>query len=76
MRHMEIDKEKMSGHDCRAMARNILDEVLGYWPEIIEQQLAIQVRDPLEHAFNRTVDLYQRKRTMQALADYLDDLKA
>ena len=75
MRRMEIDKEEMSGHGFRAMARTILDEVLGYRPEIIEQQLAHQVRDPLGRAYNRTTHLEERRAMMQAWADYLDTLK-
>jgi hypothetical protein len=30
MRRMGIDKEEMSGHGFRAVARTILDEVLGF----------------------------------------------
>ena len=75
LRRMEIDKEEMSGHGFRAMARTILDEVLGYRPEIIEQQLAHQVRDPLGRAYNRTTHLEDRKVMMQAWADYLETLK-
>ena len=75
MRRMEIDKEEMSGHGFRAMARTILDEVLGYRPEIIEQQLAHQVRDPLGRAYNRTTHLLERKEMMQAWANYLDILR-
>ena len=30
LRRMEIDKEEMSGHGFRAMARTILNEVIGY----------------------------------------------
>ena len=75
MRRMEIDKEEMSGHGFRAMARTILDEVLGYRPEIIEQKLAHQVRDPLGRAYNRTTHLEERRAMMQAWADYLDTLK-
>ena len=74
MRRMEIDKEEMSGHGFRAMARTILDEVLGYRPELIEQQLAHQVRDPLGRAYNRTTYLDERKKMMQAWSDYLDTL--
>ena len=36
MRKMEIPKEEMSGHGFRAMARTILDEVLGFRPDYIE----------------------------------------
>ncbi|MEC7893356.1 MAG: site-specific integrase, partial [Pseudomonadota bacterium] len=76
MRRMEIDKEEMSGHGFRAMARTILDEVLGFRPDIIEHQLAHQVRDPLGRAYNRTSHLQDRKSMMQEWADYLEVLKS
>ena len=75
LRRMEIGKDEMSGHGFRAMARTILDEILGYRPDIIEHQLAHQVRDPLGRAYNRTSHLAERKEMMQAWADYLDTLK-
>ena len=75
MRRMEIGKEEMSGHGFRAMARTILDEVLGIRPDIIEHQLAHQVRDPLGRAYNRTAHLPERRKMMQNWADYLDSLK-
>ena len=74
MRRMEIGKEEMSGHGFRAMARTILDERLHFRPDIIEHQLAHQVRDPLGRAYNRTTHLPERKEMMQAWADYLDEL--
>jgi integrase len=76
MRRMGIEKEEMSGHGFRAMARTILDEVLGVRPDLIEHQLAHAVRDPNGRAYNRTSHLLERKRMMQQWADYLDDLKA
>lgn len=39
MRRMGIGKEEMSGHGFRAVARTILDEVLGVRPDYIEHQL-------------------------------------
>jgi integrase len=75
MRGMGIEKEEMSGHGFRAMARTMLDEILGYRPEIIEHQLAHQVRDPNGRAYNRTKHLVERKRMMQDWADYLDSLR-
>ena len=75
LRRMGIPKEEMSGHGFRAMARTILDEVLGFRPDIIEHQLAHQVRDPLGRAYNRTAHLKERKLMMQAWADYLDELR-
>lgn len=75
MRRLGIDKEEMSGHGFRAMARTILDEVLGVRPDFIEHQLAHAVRDPNGRAYNRTAHLVERKKMMQQWADYLDKLK-
>ena len=76
MRTMGIKKEEMSGHGFRAMARTILDEVLGFRPDFIEHQLAHAVRDPNGRAYNRTAHLPERKKMMQDWADYLDKLKS
>jgi integrase len=65
----------MTGHGFRAMARTILDEVLGERVDIIEHQLAHAVRDPNGRAYNRTSHLPERKRMMQRWADYLDTLR-
>lgn len=74
MRSMGISKEEMSGHGFRAMARTILDEVLGFRPDYIEHQLAHAVRDPNGRAYNRTAHLPERRKMMQKWADYLDGL--
>ena len=76
MRRMSISKEDMSGHGFRAVARTILDEVLGVRPDFIEHQLAHAVKDPNGRAYNRTAHLPERRKMMQQWADYLDKLKA
>jgi len=76
LRRMGFAKEEMSGHGFRAMARTILDEVLGVRPDFIEHQLAHAVRDPNGRAYNRTAHLGERRKMMQVWADYLDKLKA
>lgn len=76
MRRLGIPKDEMSGHGFRAMARTILDEVLGFRPDFIEHQLAHAVRDPNGRAYNRTAHLEARKMMMQGWADYLDGIKA
>jgi integrase len=76
MRRMGIAKEEMTGHGFRAVARTILDEVLGVRPDFIEHQLAHAVRDPNGRAYNRTAHLAERRAMMQLWADYLDGLKA
>jgi len=77
MRRMGIDtKTEITSHGFRAVARTLLDEVLGFRPDYIEHQLAHAVRDPLGRAYNRTTHLEERKKMMQSWADYLDKLKS
>lgn len=75
MRRMGISKEEMCGHGFRAMARTILDEVLGYRVDWIEHQLAHAVKDVNGRAYNRTAHLEGRRQMMQGWADYLDNLR-
>lgn len=74
MRRMDIPKEIMCGHGFRASARTILDENLGVKIELIEHQLAHNVKDALGRAYNRTKHLDARREMMQTWADYLDNL--
>jgi integrase len=76
LRRMGFAKDEMSGHGFRAMARTILDETLHFRPDYIEHQLAHAVRDPNGRAYNRTAHLAERRKMMQAWADYLDVLKS
>jgi len=65
----------MTSHGWRAVARTMLDERLGFPPHLVEHQLAHAVRDPLGRAYNRTAHLPERRKMMQAWADYLDALR-
>lgn len=76
LRNMGYTNEQMTAHGFRAMGRTLLDEALGFSPELIEHQMAHSVRDPLGRAYNRTKHLPQRKEMMQRWADYLDTLRA
>lgn len=76
LRRMGVEKDEMTGHGFRAMARTILDEILGFRPDYIEHQLAHAVRDPNGRAYNRTAHLPERQKMMQEWANYLDKLKA
>lgn len=67
LRRMGYDKETMTGHGFRAMARTILDEVLVQRPDIVEHQLAHAVKDPLGRAYNRTSHLPERRRMTQTM---------
>jgi len=75
LRRMGFAKDEMTGHGFRAMARTVMDEVLGVRPDILEQQLGHAVKDPNGRAYNRTKHLDARREMMQKWADYLDDLK-
>ena len=75
-RRLGIDtKTELTGHGWRAVARTLLHEMLGYQPEVIEHQLSHAVPDSLGGAYNRTRFIEQRRKMMQAWADYLDRLK-
>jgi len=75
LRRMGIEKEELTGHGWRAVARTMLDEVLHFAPHLIEHQLGHVVRDPNGRAYNRTTHLPDRRAMMQRWADYLDQLK-
>ena len=64
-----------SAHGFRAMARTIMDEVLGERVDLIEHQLAHSVKDPNGRAYNRTAHFPARRVMMQTWADYLDKLR-
>ena len=75
LRALGYDSQTMTGHGFRAMARTILDEVLGFRPDFIEHQLAHAVKDPNGRAYNRTAHLVERRKMMRSWADYLDTLR-
>jgi integrase len=76
LRYLGYDSDTMTGHGFRAVARTILDEVLGFRVDIIEHQLAHAVKDANGRAYNRTSFLEDRRKMMQHWADYLESLKA
>ena len=75
LRGMGYSKETHSAHGFRAMARTIMDEVLGERVDLIEHQLAHAVKDANGRAYNRTAHLPARRVMMQTWADYLDKLR-
>jgi integrase len=75
LRSMGYDSNTMVGHGFRAMARTIMDEVLGERVDLIEHQLAHTVKDVNGRAYNRTAHLPARREMMQRWADYLDQLR-
>lgn len=75
LRRMGFEKDEMTGHGFRAIARTLMAERLGIDDNIIEAQLAHAVKDSLGRAYNRTEFVEQRRAMMQTWADYLDTLR-
>lgn len=75
LRTLGIDGNTAVAHGFRAMARTVLDEVLGFRPDFIEHQLAHAVKDANGRAYNRTAHLAERRKMMASWADYLDNLR-
>jgi integrase len=75
LRRMGYTGEQMSWHGFRAMASTLLNE-LGFSPDVIALQLAHQERNEVRAAYNRAQRLDERRKMMQAWADYLDGLRA
>lgn len=75
LRRMGYDRETMTAHGFRAMARTMIAERLGVAPEVIEAQLAHAVGDALGRAYNRTQFIAQRRDMMIRWADYLEQLR-
>ena len=66
---------RFSAHGFRATASTMLNE-LGYRSDLIERQLAHAERNAVSAAYNFAEHLPERRKMMQAWADYLDGLKA
>lgn len=74
LRRMGFDKDTMTGHGFRAMASTRLNE-MGWAPDVIERQLAHAERNKVRAAYNRAQYMAERRKMMQAWADYLDVLR-
>lgn len=75
LRRMGYSKEEMTSHGFRAMASTRLNE-MGWAPDVIERQLAHVERSKVRAAYNHAEHLPERRKMMQAWADYLDSLQA
>lgn len=75
LRVLGYAQDQVTGHGFRATARTIMDEVMGERVDLIEHQLAHQVKDVHGRAYNRTAHLPARREMMQRWADYLDKLR-
>jgi integrase len=75
LRRLGYAHDEMTGHGFRSMASTLLNEQ-GWHPDLIELQLAHAERNKVRAAYNRAQRLAERRKMMQAWADYLDELKA
>jgi integrase len=74
LRRLGYDKDTMTGHGFRALASTRLNE-MGWSPDVIERQLAHAERNAVRAVYNRAQYMAERRKMMQAWADYLDVLK-
>jgi integrase len=65
-------KGRMTGHGFRALAMTTIKEKLKYPHEVVDRQLAHAPRNKVDAAYDRTKFLDERRKMMQAWADYLD----
>jgi integrase len=73
LRRMGYGTNDMTGHGFRSMASTILNEQ-GWNRDAIERQLAHAERDNVRAAYNYAEHMTERRKMMQAWADYLDSL--
>ena len=75
LRRLGYTKDEMTGHGFRSMASTLLNEQ-GWNRDHIERQLAHAERNKIRAAYNYADYLPERRKMMQAWADYLETLKA
>lgn len=74
LRRLGYDSDQHVGHGFRAMASTLLNE-MGWAPDVIERQLAHAPRNKVRAAYNRAQHLAERRKMMQAWADFLDEAR-
>ena len=75
LRRLDYASGEMTGHGFRSMASTLLNEQ-GWHRDAIERQLAHGERNKVRAAYNYAEHLPERRKMMQAWADYLDGLRA
>lgn len=73
LRDLGYSADVMSAHGFRSTASTVLHEQ-GWQHELIEVQLAHLIGTATSRAYNRSLYLSERKKMMQAWADYLESL--
>ncbi|MHB8744665.1 MAG: tyrosine-type recombinase/integrase [Sulfuricaulis sp.] len=66
---------RFSSHGFRSTASTLLNE-MGWHADVIERQLAHAPRSKVRAAYNRALYIPERKKMMQAWADFIDSLQA
>lgn len=75
LRAMGYNSDQVTGHGFRATATGALLE-LGFRPEVIDRQLSHRERNEVFGAYSHQAEyMDERRRMMQAWADYLDRLR-
>lgn len=74
LRYLGFSREQQTAHGFRSMASTRLNE-MGWNKDAIERQLAHSEKDRVRAAYNHADYLDDRRKMMQAWADYLDQLK-
>ncbi len=74
LRRMGYEKEVIVPHGFRAMASTLLHE-RGWNSDAIERQLSHGEKNKVKAAYNHAEHLPERRKMMQAWADYLDELR-
>jgi integrase len=75
LRTLGYSGDVMTWHGFRTMASTLLNEQQRWRADAIERQLAHSPRDKVRASYNYAEHLPERRRMMQAWADYLDELK-
>jgi len=75
LKTLGYESDVMSAHGFRTTASTLLNEQ-GWSPDAIERQLCHMPKDAVRATYNRAQYLDERRRMMQAWADYLDGLRA
>jgi integrase len=74
LRRLGYTGDEMTAHGFRSMASTTLNEQ-GWHPDVIERQLAHVEGNSVRAAYNYAEYLPERRKMMQAWADWLDGLK-
>jgi integrase len=75
LRTLGFSADQQTAHGFRSSASTLLNEQ-GWNADAVERQLAHGPRDKVRAAYNSAQHLPERKKMMQAWADYLDGLRA